>query len=347
VAAIIATGAPTANVAASILDDRDEQRKLLTTWTLKGVPVGLIDNIPRGKIVDSPELNRFLTVDLYGDRLLGSNKELLAPVMTTLVFSGNQIDTRGDGTRRILMSDLDAGMERPEERDFDFSADAEARADRAELVVAALTLLRAYVVAGYPAVPACAQPFGSFEDWSRWVRQPLVWAGAEDPVKTLEKTRTTDEERVALGDVLATLHNAFGEQIFSSGLVVGKAADDETLRATILSIAANKDRSAISPERVGRYLKSNLGRVVGDYRLVGAKDSHTKAAGYMVTYKPLCGVLRGVLPAPLMDTRTRTRMSKMRVAKTPRNPPQLPPGEAEATGGLSGRARHGLRRVYP
>jgi hypothetical protein len=325
VAAIIASGSPASNVASSILDDIAELRKLLTTWTLRSVPVGLIDNIPRGSVVDNSEINRFVTAELYGDRLLGSNKELMAPVITTLVLTGNRLDARGDVTRRLLFADLDADMERPETREFEFDAVVEARGDCAELVIAVLTLLRAYIVAGLPTVAGCAEPFGSFEAWSKWVRQPLVWAGSADPVKALEKTRGSDEERGSLCSVLAELYAVFNVKPFRAKLVIKAAEDNPDLQTTLMSIVANKDRTAISPERLGRYLKNNAGRTVGEYKLTYRDDPNTHLPEYAIR--------RGVLGSSggfsllLQRTQDWTDQSTRTEFGSKKNAPE-PPGSA-------------------
>ena len=176
-ASVIATGVEASNAAAAVVDDPQELRKLLTSWTLSGVPLGLFDNFKRGCRLDSPLINKFLTTAIHSDRLLGGNNDLSARVVTTIALTGNRVETGGDAVRRTLVSDLDAGVEHPEDRVFDMHLLAELRRDRVELVVAALTLLRAYAMAGRPQQPSCRVPLGSFEDWCGWVRQPLVWAG--------------------------------------------------------------------------------------------------------------------------------------------------------------------------
>jgi hypothetical protein len=50
------------------------------------------------------------------------------------------------------------------------------------LLGAALTILRAYVVAGQPQREL--RPWGSFDGWSRLVRQAVVWVGLPDPGET-------------------------------------------------------------------------------------------------------------------------------------------------------------------
>ena len=85
-----------------------------------------------------------------------------------------------------------------------FDCEAEARRDRGELVVAALTILRAHALASWPTVPGRAA-LGSFEDWDRFVAGAIVFAGGADIVTLLDKTRTADPERDDLAEVLRML----------------------------------------------------------------------------------------------------------------------------------------------
>ncbi len=145
---VIGTAAPLLN--AEVLRDETELRKLLTTLTLGAAPFAVFDNAARGEMLTSPGLANYLTATVYGDRLLGANEEVKAPTVTTIGITGNAIEIAGDLTRRMLRIDLDAKCERPETRDFDFDCEAEARQDRGRLVVAALTILKAHALAGWP-----------------------------------------------------------------------------------------------------------------------------------------------------------------------------------------------------
>jgi hypothetical protein len=82
--------------------------------------------------------------------------------------------------RRAVVCRLDAKMPNPDERQFDFDAVSEVRANRPGLVVDALTIVRAFIAAGKPGK---LSPFGSFEDWDL-VRGALVWLGLADPADT-------------------------------------------------------------------------------------------------------------------------------------------------------------------
>ena len=127
----LGTGAPLLN--ADILDDETELKKVLTTLTLAATPFAVFDNVARGGQITSPGLSNYLTATVYGDRLLGSNTEVKAATCTVIGLTGNGVEVSGDNTRRMLRIDLNAGVERPETRQFDFNSELEAQQDRAEL----------------------------------------------------------------------------------------------------------------------------------------------------------------------------------------------------------------------
>jgi hypothetical protein len=98
-------------------------------------------------------------------------------------------------------------MEQPEFRQFNFDPVERVFADRGKYVAAALTICRAYIVAGRP---GRAPRLASFDGWSDTVRSALIWLGKADPVKSMESARAEDPERVELGDMLEAWHRVIG-----------------------------------------------------------------------------------------------------------------------------------------
>jgi hypothetical protein len=90
---------------------------------------------------------------------------------------------------------LDPAVERPEEREFEVDLHEVVPRRRAELAVAALTVVRVYLAAGEPKVDV--PNFADSRDWSRFVRKPLVWLGREDPCKGRERVEGRDPVRGA------------------------------------------------------------------------------------------------------------------------------------------------------
>ena len=110
------------------------------------------------------------------------------PTNATFLATGNNIVIQGDLTTRALVCALDPKCERPEEREFAVNLHEAVPARRGELVAAALTIPLAYLAAGAP--PQRLAPFGRFEAWARWCRDPLVWLGEPDPCASRSGSRT-------------------------------------------------------------------------------------------------------------------------------------------------------------
>ena len=67
------------------------------------------------------------------------------------------------------------------------------------------------------------RPFGSFEEWSRLVREPLVWLGLPDPVDSIRTLEAADPERAQLQAMLSAVHAAYECKEFKAGVIVQQA----------------------------------------------------------------------------------------------------------------------------
>jgi hypothetical protein len=179
--AIAATGR---EVARTGWPERDEElKKTLTSVLLAGDRLVLFDNI-----ADTPfggsAIDAVLTASTWKDRLLGKNDmtpEL--PVRTVFFASGNNVSIKGDTANRVVLCRLDSMEEHPEERQgFKYARLVEhAKEIRPQLVTAALTILRAYLLSNQqPQLSA----FGSFEEWNDLVRGAVYWVTGHDPLAT-------------------------------------------------------------------------------------------------------------------------------------------------------------------
>ena len=76
-------------------------------------------------------------------------------------------------------------------------------------MAAALTLLRAFIVAGRPGLSEI-EPFGRFEDWSNLVRGALIWLGEADPCNTRGMIVQQDNKREALTALMNAWQKTIG-----------------------------------------------------------------------------------------------------------------------------------------
>ena len=117
---------------------------------------------------------------------------------SVVIANGNNLIIQGDLTRRTICGRMDAGVERPELLKFEYSPLDDARENRAELVMACLTVLRAYHVAGRPV----REVLGGFEQWSYLIRGALIWLGEADPAATMEELHKNDPVLSGLRSVM-------------------------------------------------------------------------------------------------------------------------------------------------
>ena len=183
----IATGRLCPVITAS--PSREETEKRIGAVLLSGSPIVSLDNVTHD--LEGELLCQITERPVVRIRILGRSEMPDCECHTTVFATGNNVTFAGDMVRRGLVCDLEALEERPELRLFRRDALARARADRARYVAAALTIVRAYLVAGAPQV--CG-PFGSYADWSRMVRSPLVWLGEPDPILSMDDVREEDPE---------------------------------------------------------------------------------------------------------------------------------------------------------
>ena len=184
----------------------EEMEKRLGSALMKGQPLIAIDNIS-GEL-GGDALCQAIERPVVDIRILGRSENVRVEARgTTLFATGNNFVIVGDVCRRVITCNLDAEMERPELRQFDFDPIERVLADRGKYIAAALTICRAYIVAGRPDT---APKLASFEGWSDTVRSALIWLGKADPVKSMDESRAEDPETLELMEMMDAWERAIG-----------------------------------------------------------------------------------------------------------------------------------------
>ncbi len=170
---------------------------MLLSVALAGDRFVLFDNVSSGFSVGGSALDRALTARTMKGRILGKS-EMTPELPVNVVFfaTGNNLGVRGDALRRIVLCRLETMEERPEERTgFKIQGDllAYVKEHRGRLVAAALTILRAYIVAGQPDQKLTPMDYPS---WCGLIRNAVKWVTAQDPCKAREELVASDEETV-------------------------------------------------------------------------------------------------------------------------------------------------------
>lgn len=183
---------PVVSYPAGSKDGEEELRKKITTLLLYGDRMALFDNLTGG--FGDGTLDRCLTSTEWQDRQLGSNSQFRGRMEVTFYATGNNVAVLADTARRVCHIRLESPEERPEER-ADFKRPnliGWVVENRERLLAAALTILRAYHLAGRP--DHGLKPWGSFESWSQLVRNAVVWCGLPDPGATRQVVQEQADE---------------------------------------------------------------------------------------------------------------------------------------------------------
>jgi hypothetical protein len=261
---ILKTGGKPPSVSQGKDDEEDEKR--LSSVLAKGDSVILIDNC--SKPLNGDFLCSVLTQTTVQARILGLSEMRTLPSLSFIIATGNNMITSGDTFRRVVLCTLDPKCENPEERHFDFDPVEEFRLQRAELVVDALTVLRAYRAAGNPLIDKLTT-MGSFEDWT-WIREALVWLGETDPAHTRKAIKANDSAAQELEAIMASWEREFGDRKMTVSEV---RAEGPTGR--LLQEATGK--YDWSPKAVGHWLTRNKDRVKSSkaFRVAGHRNGVT------------------------------------------------------------------------
>jgi putative DNA primase/helicase len=270
----VSAGRPCPVITAGKTEEETEKR--LGALLKEGVPLVSIDNC-NGELGGSA-LCTMITQPVMRVRILGKSEAPEFDNRATVFATGNNLRLVGDMTRRAILCDLDANMEKPEKRSFKFDPIEYVASRRGDYIAAAIIIVRAYQTAG---CPTPCSPLAGFEDWSRLVRAPLVWLGEADAAETMDLAQDEDPERAAIIEVFqqwkATMPKG---RLYASAQVLAKANERDAigreyanpgLHAALLAVAGAG--GAINSLVLGRYLAGISGRIVGGMKL--QKQDHS------------------------------------------------------------------------
>lgn len=293
--AIMATGRPPPTE--HFVSDENEQRKRLTTHAKRGSQVMNFDNVDC-EISGAP-LEAVLTTTTYGDRLLGANDYLEADWRTVVLGTANNATIGDTMYRRILAPRLACGVESPERRKFKRSeAELLKLAAEPRMVMALLTMLRAYVVAGMPR-QADVGAWGSYGGWAELVVGTLLFAGLPNPIEIVDRfAKRADPRRMyehQFVEAFAWLVAEHGQPVTASGFLgllespgdliskhggTAREKIDDFRRGALGLLSMRRrqeDVDTLSEVKLGILLGQLAGKVRGGRRIARVDEALTKS----------------------------------------------------------------------
>lgn len=275
VPAMIVTGRRATKMSQGASDEEDEKR--LLSVLIQGDPVVVIDNIARP--IEGDALCTILTEETWRCRLLGRSENRDVGTRALFVATGNNLSFRSDMTSRAVLVSLDSQLENPGERVFGRDLKTYVPENRAELAVAALTVLRCYIAAGRPKITGMAA--SRFEDWAL-VRSALMWLGEPDPWATNARVAVGDEARAEHHDLMLAIAGAFGLGEFRATTeIIERSQGADSLAASLHLALATALPHGVSAPGLGRFLKKFSDRRV-DGMWIKASPSKKKGGRYAI-----------------------------------------------------------------
>ncbi len=254
--------------------DNAELEKVLSAYALRAASVITFDNVVG--TFGGPSLDKVLTAgDRVDLRVLGKSETPSLSWRAVVLANGNNLAIGGDTSRRVLVCRIEPTCERPEELTNWRIPDLVTwcREHHPRLVAAALTVVRAYVVAGRPKVDLPG--WGSFENWRDLIGAALVWAGGADVMQTRPTVAGVDDEETgSLRVIVELLPMLCPEGTMTKSLVAtlypaltrgeGRPPDTwDPLRDAIETLAPTKPGFPPTAQKLGTALGRLKGRVIG------------------------------------------------------------------------------------
>lgn len=260
--------------------DDEECRKLLLAELMRAPAVIEFDNLT-SDLAAHKSLCAALTSEFITGRILGVSKTATVSTRTLFLSSGNNVGPVQDMTRRCITISLDPVCEMPAARIFknpDLLSGL--LRERGQYVSAALTIIRAWIVAGKPKTECKA--LASYSEWSDLCRQSLLWLGLSDPAQSIFETMMEDPDRETLGRLLTAWHDCFGPvpkmvRDAINYIPPGATGSPQELREVMQDIAGDKDFS-INRRRLGWWMKRHVGQIVEGRRFIRAGGNRSAEA---------------------------------------------------------------------
>jgi hypothetical protein len=277
IASIIVTGS--AAPRATQPSNEAESGKVLTSIAMEADPLVLFDNLVRP--FGDGKLDAWATGTVWQDRVLGVNKTIRAPIVTTLAITGNNITYHGDMTDRVLPFRLQSTFENPRSRtDFAIKDILEhVREHRCKLMHEFLTIVRAWYVAPEAERRPLERQWGSYEGWTTIIPQIVAWVGLDNPLDTRANIEDSDEADGALRALLAAW-KPIEIRVVRNGMTCSELVEsvydgsgrvregNESMAAALEVLATGVGQEKVNIKRLGIVMRQAKGRIIGGLKLV-------------------------------------------------------------------------------
>lgn len=221
-------------------------------------------------------INRMLTSPLISDRILGSNKTATVSTRTLVIGSGNNVEPQKDLLRRVITIRLFPRTATPALARYKGRPAEAVVKHRERFVSDALTIIGAWNAVGRPRTESFN--VASFDTWSEYCRQPLLWLGQPDPATSLQEQLQSDPENDELGELLRAWTARFNDRSVTVRQLIGNIDQlpDQALHEALMDLPV-VEAGKINPGKLGYYLKKRRGRIVDGMMIEDGTSTERKS----------------------------------------------------------------------
>ncbi|MFT3850472.1 MAG: hypothetical protein QM739_17880 [Propionivibrio sp.] len=268
-----------------------ELKKRLVSSCMGGDDVFVYDNVIGN--FNSAVLAGCLTTGTIKDRILGASLDYTGPGPRHVILTANNLTLGVDLAVRFLRIRLDHRVANPATLRFDFHPVERLLSERAAVLRACLTVVRAFQAGGSP-----HHGLGGYRmaSWDRLVRSCVIWLGRLGFVQAAGIADHDGDFDPAAGLLAATRDVGSGDEIKSAwfehlhaltakdGLTVGELLSfvraDQRFDELTSDLLNGKP---VTRSTLRSALEIAVDQIVGDYRLVRWKDERRATWVYAVT----------------------------------------------------------------
>lgn len=246
-------------------NDTELRKSITTQLYTTGQPVIVLDNLPNGYTIKSPVLSALLTMETWGDRVLGASASVTMPNDRLWILTGNGLQAGGDNGRRAMWVRINPNVPDPDQRDGFKVGDLRPwlRANASTVVAALVTMVRAWIASGAPTIRTRK---GDYSEWASMMAGLLDFLGVPGWMTDRADAMKLDAESAEWAAFLIAWHEKFG---------------GETITATAAAQGLHdflprhpKTGEAPSSNQLGIWLKARDGRFFGQHRVCLVWDAH-------------------------------------------------------------------------
>jgi hypothetical protein len=288
----IATGSLPVPVAFS--QDFGEQEKQITSYLLEGDGSLFLDNLANAIRFDSTTIAKIMTSPRYRGRLLGVTKPIEVSTRVMVLANGNSLNMAGDIASRFILSWIDTGLERPQDRsnsNFEIPNLPQWTVDhRQEIVAAVHTIVRAYLNlcrkhAGTPPnVAARRQTEGTRAcGQCEFLRDVFLYAfpNLPDPFLGFKTSSTASSTREDKAQLLQMLHQKMIEKReYTTRNIYEKSLEDEELSSLLQSVLPKGH--TLNSSSLGKWLWNQLAGAPIDGIVLRRREDRTRARFFWI-----------------------------------------------------------------